>query len=93
MFSEKERDALAGIERELTAADPRLARRLRRRRVPRVPGGRAAGLAVLGVLLAVGLMVLGLVGQALLVLAVLSAPLFLRYLGRRPRGGGRDRPA
>jgi len=88
MLRERDRRELAGIEHHLATGDPGLARRLRRRpRRLRVPGGRAGGLAVIGAVLAVMLMVLGLVGQALLVLIVLCLPLMVRMGVRRLRRG------
>ena len=93
MLNEKDRRELDAIERELAAADPMLARRLRRRRLLRIPGGPAGRLAALGVLLAFGLIWLGLGGQALLLLLVLSAPFLVQRWLRRPlRGGRHDAP-
>ncbi|PVZ09502.1 DUF3040 domain-containing protein [Actinomycetospora cinnamomea] len=87
MLDDRERRALERLEHELASADPLLARRMRRA----LPTWRRWAtwrvlLAAVGVTLAVGLVVLGLAGQALLVLVILSWPLVAHMRAQRPRG-------
>lgn len=97
MLSERDRRTLDGIERDLVATSPGLARRLRRplaRRVWALPVGAAAA----GVLLAIALVALGLAGDAFVLLVLLAWPLAQRLLHRRRSLGRvwsrsrRDRP-
>jgi Protein of unknown function (DUF3040) len=68
MLDRHERDRLREIERQITAADPKLAALLRDHRRPR-PQSLRVTIALL-VLLAVALLVLGLPGSAVVVGAV-----------------------
>jgi anti-sigma-K factor RskA len=82
MLNDRDRQVLEEVERELASADPALARRMRRR----TWRGRAAWrvvLAAAGVALAIALLALGLVVQAILVLVILSWPLTPHLQRRR----------
>jgi hypothetical protein len=82
MLNDRDRQVLEEVERELASADPALARRMRQR----TWRGRAAWpvvLAVSGVALAIALLALGLVMQAILVLMILSWPVTARLVRRR----------
>ncbi len=84
MLDDAERTVLEETEQELARNDPGLARRMR------LAGGgggrgRRIAVAVVTVVLVVGLLWLGLAGQALLV--VLVGLGFLVALGWRPAGG------
>ncbi len=86
MLNDRDRQVLEEVELELASADPALARR--RQRTWR---GRAAWrvvLAAAGVALAIALLALGLVVQAILVLVILSWPFTARLVRRR----GQQRP-
>jgi 4-hydroxybenzoate polyprenyltransferase len=90
MLDDRERRILADLERELTDLS------LPKRRLPRALGPPWWPLVcgVLGVATAVFLITLGLVGNAVLLLAVAVAPLALRLLRhhRRPPRAGPERP-
>jgi hypothetical protein len=93
MLNDRDRQVLEEVERELASGDPVLARRMRQG----TWRGRAVwqvGLAVLGVALAIALLALGLVGQALLVLMIFSWPIAARRIRgrglRRLRASGRS---
>ena len=84
MLDDEERTVLEETEQALLRDDPGLARRMRRR-----PGGgdgraRRVAVAVVTLALVVGLLWLGLPGQALLVVMVGLG--FLLALGWRPSG-------
>ena len=82
MLNDRDRHVLEELERELASADPVLARRMR----PRRWRGRTAWrvvLATAGIALAIALLALGLVGQALLVMMILSWPITALLMRRR----------
>ncbi|GAA4734414.1 DUF3040 domain-containing protein [Actinomycetospora chibensis] len=82
MLNDRDRQVLEEVERELASADPVLARRMRRW----TWRGRAAWrvvLAATGVALAIALLALGLVVQAVLVLMISSWPVTAPLLRRR----------
>lgn len=81
MLDDDERTVLEETERALLRDDPALARRMRRGRVRRTTGRRLAILVVTATLV-VGLLWLGLPGQALLVVMVGAG--FLVGTGWRP---------
>ena len=82
MLNDRDRLVLEEVERELASADPALARRMRRW----TWRGRAAWrvvLATAGVALAIALLALGLVVQAVLVLMISSWPVTAPLVRRR----------
>ena len=92
MLDDRERRVLAELERALAETDPGHSRRSARHLRVLGPPWWPLGCAVLGLAVAVFLVTLGLVGNALLLLAVAAAPIawrVLRHLGdlrrlRRP---------
>jgi Flp pilus assembly protein TadB len=82
MLDDRDRHVLEEVERELTSTDPLLARRMRRG-TWRGWGTWRVVLAAAGVALAIALLTLGLVVQAVLVLMILSWPVTALRIRRR----------
>jgi hypothetical protein len=87
MLNDRDRQVLEEVERELASADPVLARRMRRWSW-RGWAAWPAVLAASGVAVAIALLALGLLVQAVAVLVILSWPLTARLMRRR----GQQRP-
>ncbi|MDD7942439.1 DUF3040 domain-containing protein [Actinomycetospora lutea] len=88
MLNDRDRHVLEEVERELTSTDPVLARRMQRGTWRGWATWRVV-LAAAGVALAVALLMLGLVMQAVLVLLILSWPI----TALRIRTRGQQRPS